>query len=158
MSAARQFRPRKHAGCPSQGCSTPPAAAGLYTRVPIGPILRWIMNRLVFSLMCLAVIPGFPATKESSLPLFFVQNGGMVDASVRYIVETAEMKAAFASDSATFRIHGEQVQVRFEGANRNVVLEGIEPLAARANFFIGQDPREWHTGVPTFQKILYRNL
>ncbi|HTD42934.1 MAG TPA: SBBP repeat-containing protein, partial [Bryobacteraceae bacterium] len=68
------------------------------------------------------------------------------------------MRAAFASDSATFRIHGEQIKVRFEKANRGVTLEGLEPLAAKANFFLGQDPHEWHTGVPTFQKILYRDL
>lgn len=116
------------------------------------------MNRLVFALMCLAVVPGFSATRESTFPLFFVHNAGMADASVRYIVETSEMKATFAGDSATFRIHGEQVQVRFEGANTGAALEGIEPLAARANFFVGQDPREWRTGVPTFQKILYRGL
>src|SRR5579863_316607 len=84
------------------------------------------MNRLVFALICMAVVPGFSATRENSLPLFFVQNAGMVDASVRYIVETSEMQAAFAGDSATFRIHGEQVQVRFEGANRAAVLEGID--------------------------------
>ena len=60
------------------------------------------MSRLVFSLMCLGVVPGFSATGESSFPLFFVQNAGMADASVRYIVETSEMRAAFASDSATF--------------------------------------------------------
>jgi hypothetical protein len=116
------------------------------------------MNRLVFTLICMAAESGFSATRENSLPLFFVQNAGMADASVRYMVETSEMKAAFARDSATFRIHGEQVQVRFKGANRAAALEGIEPLAARANFFVGQDPREWHTGVPTFQKILYRGL
>jgi hypothetical protein len=116
------------------------------------------MSRLVFSLMCLGAMPGFPATTQSSLPLFFVQNAGMADPSIRYIVETSEMRAAFATDSATFQIHGEQVQVRFEGADRGTSLEGIEPLAARANFFFGQDPHEWHTGVPTFQKILYRNL
>jgi hypothetical protein len=116
------------------------------------------MNKLAFSLVCLGIVPGFSATKEGSLPLFFVQNAGITDASIRYIVETSEMRAAFASDVATFQIHGEQVQMRFEGADRGASLEGIEPLAAKANFFLGQDPREWHTGVPTFQKILYRNL
>src|SRR5579863_9260253 len=116
------------------------------------------MNRFVFALSCLTIVPGFSATKEGLLPLFFVQNTGMADASVRYIVETSELRAAFTTDSATFRSHGEQIRVRFEGANRGAALEGVEPLAARANFFWGQDPREWHTGVPTFQKILYRGL
>lgn len=111
------------------------------------------MNRLFFSLTCLLVVPGFSATKGSSLPLFFVPNAGMADVSVRYIAETSEMKAAFAGDSATFRIHGEQIQVRFVGANREIALEGIEPLAARANFFIGQDPRRWHTGCRRFRKF-----
>ena len=116
------------------------------------------MNRLVFSLMCAAIVPGFSEIKENSLPLFFVQNAGMAEASVRYIAATSEMSAAFAGDSATFRIHGEQVQVRFAGANRGAAPEGVEPLAAKANFFLGQDPHKWHTGVPTFQRILYRNL
>lgn len=113
------------------------------------------MNRFAFSVMCLVVVPGFCATMENALPLFFVQNTGMVDASVRYILETPEMTAAFAGDSATFRMHGERVRVRFDGANRGAALEGIEPLAARANFFIGRDPREWRTGLPTFQRKFF---
>jgi hypothetical protein len=110
------------------------------------------MNRLVFTLLCLAVAPGFSSIREGSLPLFFVQNGD------GYIVETPEFQAVFTRDSATFRIHGEQIGVRFEGASKGAALEGVEPLAAKANFFFGHDPQDWRTGVPTFQKILYRNL
>ena len=31
-------------------------------------------------------------------------------------------------------------------------------MAARANFLIGDDPAAWHTGVPTYRGIVYRNL
>src|SRR5258708_30181826 len=106
------------------------------------------MNRLVLSMMCAAIVPGLSAPKESSLPLFFVENAGMADASVRYIVETSEMRAAFASDSATFQIHGEQIQVRFAGAKRGAALEAIEPLAAKANFCLCKAPHAVHTAVP----------
>ena len=110
------------------------------------------MTRLISSLLCLAATPGFSSIKEGSLPLFFVQHAHA------YAVATPELQAAFTGDSATFRIHGEQIRVRFEGASKGVTLEGIDPLAARANFFLGQDPRGWRTGVPAFQKILYRGL
>src|SRR5690242_13946190 len=96
------------------------------------------MKKLFFGLILLVVVPGFSATGEGSLPLFFVQNSGMGDASVRYFVQTAETQAAFAAGSVTFRIGGEQVQVRFAGADLSATLQGIEPLAARANFFLGQ--------------------
>ena len=119
------------------------------------------MNRLIFSLMCIG-FPGFcgtfSATREGSLPLFFVQNAGIAEASVRYVTQTSEMRAGFSSDSVMFRMHGEQTEVRFQGANRGTAIEGVDPLSARANFFLGQDPGGWHTGMPTFQKILYRNL
>ena len=110
------------------------------------------MTRLIFSLMCLAATPGFSSIRVGSLPLFFVQNGH------RYFVETPELKAVFASDAVAFQIQDEQIQVRFEGADKGAALEGVEPLAARANFFVGQDSSEWRTGVPTFQKILYHSL
>src|SRR5579862_4595376 len=92
-----------------------------------------------------------------SLPSFFIPNLGVTAPAIRYFIETPDLRAGFLADSAVFQLHDLNLQVRFEGANPGVTVEGEEQLAARANFLIG-NRSEWHTGLPLYQKILYRNL
>ncbi len=117
--------------------------------------------RLTISLLLLAVAPGFAtfaASQERALPLFFIPNSGQADPAIRYLVQTPELRAGFAVDSAVFQVHETQIRVRFAGSNARVAIEGLHPMTARANFLIGDDPAAWHTGVPTYQGIIYRNL
>jgi hypothetical protein len=112
--------------------------------------------RIMIALV-LAVVPGFAAVQpERSLPLFFFPNTGQTDSSVRYIVQTPDLSARFRADSAIFRVHDRQVSVRFAGANPNVVIGGLEPLAGKVNFFLGDSA--WKTDVPSYSKIVYRGL
>jgi len=113
------------------------------------------------ALLLLAVAPGFAifaANQERSLPIFFIPNSGQTDPAIRYVAQTREMTAGFALDSAVFRIHETQIRVHFAGASPNVAIEGVAAMAARANFLIGDDPGAWHTGLPTYAGIVYRNL
>ena len=48
--------------------------------------------------------------------------------------------------------------MRFAGANADVAVQGLDAMTARANFLIGDDPAAWHTGLPTYRGIVYRNL
>ena len=41
------------------------------------------------------------------------------------------------------------------GANRQPRMEGVERLPGIANYFIGNDPKQWHTEIPTFNKVKY---
>jgi uncharacterized protein (TIGR03437 family) len=50
------------------------------------------------------------------------------------------------------------VTSRLVGANPRVRPEGAEPLAARANYILGNDPAQWRTGVPLFGRAVYRGL
>jgi len=52
------------------------------------------------------------------------------------------------------------VRMRFEGAqaNRQPVLEGLERLPGRSNYFIGNDPKQWHTDIPQYAKVRYQGL
>ena len=112
-------------------------------------------------MLLLAVAPGFmalAANQERSLPTFFLPNAGQTDPSIRYVAQTPELQAGFAVDSAVFQIHGTRLSVHFAGANPHVSMEGVAAMAARANFLIGDDPAAWHTGVPTYRGIVYRNL
>ena len=100
----------------------------------------------------------FAADTERALPIFFIPNTGQTDAAIRYIAQTPQLRAGFALDAAVFQIQGTQLRVRFAGANPSVAMEGLAAMAARANFLIGDDPAAWHTGVPTYRGIVYRNL
>lgn len=112
--------------------------------------------RLTIALV-LAAVPGFSAAMpERSLPLFFFPNTGQTDASVQYIVQTPNLSARFRRDSAILQAHGRQLTVRFGGASANVAIHGLEPLAAKVNFFLGN--ADWKTDVATYSKIAYQGL
>src|SRR5947209_15899590 len=44
------------------------------------------------------------------------------------------------------------------GGNSQAAVEPLDPLPGLANYFIGQDPRNWKTGVRTYGKIRYREI
>jgi len=50
------------------------------------------------------------------------------------------------------------VRMRFEGADSQAEMVGLEPLPGIVNYFIGDDPAKWHTNIPTYQKVEYKNL
>jgi hypothetical protein len=117
--------------------------------------------RHTFSLLFLAAAPSFTAHAADaarSLPLFFIPNAGQADPALRYVVQAPELHAGFALDSAVFETEGTRLRVRFAGANPRVEIQGVNPMTARANFLIGDDPAAWHTSLPLFQGVVYRDL
>jgi hypothetical protein len=98
------------------------------------------------------------ADTDHSLPLFFIPNAGQMDLSIRYVAQTREMLAGFGVDSAVFQIRENRIRVHFAGANPNVNVEGLDAMAARANFLIGNNPAAWHADLPTYRTIVYRGL
>ena len=116
--------------------------------------------RILLGLL-LAAAPGFAAglsatPQDRSIPLFFFPNTGQADSSVQYIVQTPDLAARFRRDRAVFNAQGQQTTVRFLGANPDVSVAGLEPLAARINFFFGNS--DWQKDVPSYSKIVYRDL
>ena len=50
------------------------------------------------------------------------------------------------------------VRMDLAGANRAMQVTGSDPLPGTANYFIGNDPAKWHSGVPTYAKIKYAGV
>jgi PKD domain/Beta-propeller repeat len=44
------------------------------------------------------------------------------------------------------------------GANPDPRVVGLAPLPGKANYFIGNDPHKWRTGIPTYAKVAYRDV
>ena len=44
------------------------------------------------------------------------------------------------------------------GANPAAAVAGSDPLPGRSNYFIGNDPKNWHTGIPQFAGVHYQSV
>lgn len=55
---------------------------------------------------------------------------------------------------------GAVVRMRLEGATRNAEpqLEGLEKLPGISNYFLGNDPTKWRTGVPHYRQVKYQGV
>ena len=95
-------------------------------------------------------------TLRSGPPSFFFPNTGQTDPAVQFIVQTPGLTARFRRDRAIFQAHQRQITVRFAGANPDAAIEGLDVLAAKINFFLGNSG--WKTDVPSYSKIIYRGL
>ncbi len=49
------------------------------------------------------------------------------------------------------------VKMRFVGG-RASTIEGLDELEGTVNYFIGKDPKKWHTNVHTYGKVAYREI
>jgi hypothetical protein len=50
------------------------------------------------------------------------------------------------------------VRLSFVGADRDAKPRGLHVLAGRVNYFVGDNPRRWHTDIPTYTGVTYSNL
>ena len=48
--------------------------------------------------------------------------------------------------------------LRFLGANRRVAIRGERPAPGRVNYLLGNDPSKWHTGLRSYERVVYRDL
>ncbi len=50
------------------------------------------------------------------------------------------------------------IRMSIVGAAPAPLVGGLEELPGKANYFIGKDPAQWHTNVPTYAKVHYREV
>ncbi len=50
------------------------------------------------------------------------------------------------------------VRMSFAGATRTSVVSGREELPGKTNYLLGRSPNGWHTNVPTYARVAYRDL
>src|SRR5712664_2064757 len=50
------------------------------------------------------------------------------------------------------------IRMRLEGANPDARIAGMDKLPGRTNYFIGNDPNQWHTDVPSYAQVRYSGI
>src|SRR5579872_2778109 len=100
---------------------------------------------------------------------YFERNEGQVDNEVLYLSHGGNYSLLLTQAGATIVLHetgkkttGERrpryFRLRFEGANPNTEVTGIEKLPGTSNYFSGSDPKLWRTRIPQFGRVHYANL
>jgi len=117
------------------------------------------------------------------IPLYFEANQGQADSQVRFLsrgrgyslfltpseaVLTLEKPVEAGNEQPVTRtrlkdhesrlgIQTETVHMRLGGANLHPKITGLEE-SGKVNYFIGNDPKNWRTGIPTFKKVRYKDV
>ena len=50
------------------------------------------------------------------------------------------------------------LKLTFAGANPDCMVQGVGELPGKVNYLIGRDQSRWHTGIPSFKGVIYRNV
>ena len=50
------------------------------------------------------------------------------------------------------------LRLGFVGANPKPLIEGLEPLGGHSNYFLGNDPAKWRTGIPHYGRVRVKDL
>ncbi|HXK11047.1 MAG TPA: SBBP repeat-containing protein [Vicinamibacteria bacterium] len=116
----------------------------------------------------------------AKLPLRFESNEGQADARVRFlargpgyglllasseIVLLLDQAPSAAPDPSTGPARprpaprGRSVlRMRFAAARPKPETEGVDELPAKSNYFLGNDPKRWRSGVRQYGRVVYRGL
>lgn len=107
------------------------------------------------------------------LPLIFEPNQGQAESSVKFLAHGSgyslyldptgallSMQTVRPASSAHNEIiRGvESVRMTLVGANLAAAVAGSDLLPGKSNYFIGNDPKQWHTGIPQFAGVHYKNV
>jgi hypothetical protein len=121
-------------------------------------------KKTILWLVTLAIIIGsnslFAATR--AIPLVFEMNRGQVGAPVRFIARRPGHTLLLTSDEAFMVLdaranRSQAIRMQFAGANPKR-LEGVSLLPGKVNYLVGQDRTAFHTDVPLYAQVAYRQL
>jgi hypothetical protein len=101
------------------------------------------------------------------LPMSFEVSHGQTDAQVQAVARgrgytmfvTGSGEAVFVLQKAQPERQAEKpaapavVRMKLLGGNPTPRIDGLEELPGKANYFIGNDPKQWRTNVPTYAKV-----
>jgi hypothetical protein len=113
------------------------------------------------------------AANAVSLPLFFEPNQGQTASQVKFLAHGAGYGLFLTSNEAVLKLHrpsagpqlsvenarhhsGSVIRMRLEGANSVAQVSGDSRLPGKTDYFIGNDPSQWHRGVPQFARVQYQ--
>jgi hypothetical protein len=111
--------------------------------------------------LALLTLPALAASDR--LPLSFESNVGQSDPRVQYL-SRGQGYTLFLTPAETvlsLRDHkskaGAALRMTLIGASRSPAMEALDRLPGKSNYLIGNDVTQWHTDVPQYARVQYRD-
>src|ERR1035441_8986022 len=93
------------------------------------------------------------------LPLSFEANRGQTARQVKFLSRGPGYTLFLTPDAAVLSLHREKdnavLRMKLLGANAPASVTGADALPGKSNYFIGSDPNQWRTNVPTYGAVKY---
>ena len=119
--------------------------------------------------------PNAAAGSPLRLPLDFEANQGQAPPQYAYVAHGPSYALALSSTQIALSLHhparngdalqlgaagklpppieSTQLGLQLLGANHDALVTGLDQQAGRSNYFLGNDPSKWHTGIPHFSQV-----
>ena len=111
------------------------------------------MKALALALLSSAALPG----AAPRLPIAFERNQGQADQGIEYLARTSGYTLALSGGRAQMLARDFRVSLTFAGA-RASAAEAEGKLPGVVNYLVGRDRAAWHTGIPTWSRVRYRDI
>ncbi|HEY6343698.1 MAG TPA: SBBP repeat-containing protein [Bryobacteraceae bacterium] len=103
------------------------------------------------------------AASYGNLALSFERNAGQAEGNVLFLARCGAYAIDLTADGMLLEVRGHSrtttVKMALKGKRHIGNLpSGENDLPGKINYLIGNDPARWHTGVPTFSEVHYRNV
>ncbi len=105
----------------------------------------------------------YPQFGAAALPELLTLRGAMETSERKEVEKPRDRRAgpALPFSSRHLADSGEDsavLRMRLVGANARAGMAGAEELPGKSNYIIGNDPKKWHTNVPTYAKVKYQDI
>src|SRR5580692_529931 len=116
-----------------------------------------IVTKLYFGLALTCWAAWAQSVDYAKLPLSFEQRQD------RYVARGNRYAVSLKDGGAEIRVldadhaSAQTVTMQFAGA-RNAHGQASDPLPGKVNYYIGNDPKKWQTGIPTFGRVSYHAI
>jgi Beta-propeller repeat len=110
------------------------------------------------SILLLTLAAGGVWASQPQIPAYFAENKGQAPSDVQFVLRKPGGTASFFKNGMAVDLSNGVLKIRFVDSASDVRIEGRNRLGAKANFFEGNDPANWKTGVTLYEQIAYREL
>ena len=101
-----------------------------------------------------------------AVPLSFEANQGQTNSQVKFLSRGEGYSLFLTSYEAVFTLRPPAsattappvFRIALRGADRGAKVTGADKRAGVANYYIGNDPRKWRSGITTYGKVKYQSI
>lgn len=107
-------------------------------------------------------LPPRVSDSYGKLPLSFEANRGQTARQVKFLARGPGYTLFLTGDAAVLSLHGQKanavLRMKLQGANARASVTGADALPGKSNYFMGSDPNQWRTNVPTYGAVKYAGV